>query len=83
MKYLIIMSGNAREKKIFKVTLQGSLVNLLLMLFKFFAGIFGHSSAMIADAIHSLSDFVTDFIVLAFVKVSSKPRDENHDYGHG
>ncbi len=77
------MSGNAREKKIFKVTLQGSLVNLLLMLFKFFAGIFGHSSAMIADAIHSLSDFVTDFIVLAFVKVSSKPRDENHDYGHG
>lgn len=83
MKYLIIMSENAREKKIFKVTLQGSLVNLLLMLFKFFAGIFGHSSAMIADAIHSLSDFVTDFIVLAFVKVSSKPRDENHDYGHG
>lgn len=46
-------------------------------------GIFGQSSAMIADAVHSLSDFVTDIIVLVFVKVSAKPKDAGHDYGHG
>ena len=72
-----------RERGIYKVTLQGSVVNLLLTVFKFFAGFYGQSSAMIADAVHSLSDFITDFVVLAFVRVSTKPQDENHDYGHG
>ena len=72
-----------REKEIYKVTLVGSLGNLLLLAFKFVAGIFGHSSAMIADAVHSLSDFVTDVVVLAFVRVSAKPQDASHDYGHG
>jgi len=72
-----------REKKIYKVTAAGSLVNLFLLLFKFIAGILGHSAAMIADAVHSLSDFVTDIIVIVFVKISSKPADEDHDYGHG
>ena len=72
-----------REKEIVKVTLVGSAVNAILLAFKFVAGIVGHSSAMIADAAHSLSDFVTDIIVLVFVKVSSKPQDKSHDYGHG
>lgn len=73
----------AREKGIYKVTIVGSLVNFLLVIFKFFAGIMGHSAAMLADAVHSLSDFVTDIIVIAFVRISSKPEDEGHDYGHG
>ena len=72
-----------REKEIYKVTLVGSAVNAILLAFKFVAGIVGHSSAMIADAAHSLSDFVTDLIVLVFVKVSHKPQDKSHDYGHG
>lgn len=58
-------------------------MNFLLLLFKFFAGIAGHSAAMLADAVHSLSDFVTDIIVIVFVRISSKPEDEGHDYGHG
>ena len=73
----------SRERKIYKVTIVGSVVNFVLLLFKFFAGIVGHSAAMIADAVHSLSDFVTDIIVLVFVRISSKPEDEGHDYGHG
>jgi cation diffusion facilitator family transporter len=72
-----------REKEIYKVTLAGGVANLLLMAFKFVAGIVGRSSAMMADAIHSLSDFVTDLIVLIFVNISSRPQDESHDYGHG
>ena len=72
-----------REKEIYKVTLVGSAVNVMLLVFKFVAGVLGHSSAMIADALHSLSDFVTDVIVLVFVKISNKPQDKGHDYGHG
>lgn len=72
-----------RESKIFKVTIVGSIVNLLLLAFKFFAGIVGHSAAMVADAVHSLSDFVTDVIVVVFVRISGKPQDDDHDYGHG
>ena len=55
---------------------------MLLLLFKFIAGIVGHSAAMIADAVHSLSDFLTDIIVLLFVRISGKPQDKSHDYGH-
>ena len=73
----------SREKQIYKVTLVGSVGNVVLMVFKFVAGIIGHSSAMIADAIHSLSDFLTDLVVLVFVHISAKPQDESHDYGHG
>lgn len=61
----------------------GSVTNLLLLLFKFVAGIVGHSTAMIADAVHSLSDFGTDVIVIFFVRISGKPQDKDHDYGHG
>ena len=72
-----------RCKEIYKVTLVGGAVNVILLLFKFVAGIVGHSAAMVADAIHSLSDFVTDVIVLVFVRISGKPEDKSHDYGHG
>ena len=72
-----------REKEIYKVTILGSIVNFVLLVFKFIAGIVGHSAAMVADAVHSLSDFVTDIVVIVFVKISGKPQDESHDYGHG
>ena len=72
-----------RNREIYKVTLVGSVVNVVLLIFKFVAGIMGHSAAMIADAVHSLSDFVTDVIVLVFIRISDKPRDKSHDYGHG
>ncbi|MBP5714896.1 MAG: cation transporter [Prevotella sp.] len=72
-----------RCKEIYKVTLVGGAVNVILLLFKFVAGILGHSAAMVADAIHSLSDFVTDLIVIVFVRISGKPEDKSHDYGHG
>ena len=72
-----------RNKEIYKVTLVGGAVNVILLLFKFVAGIVGHSAAMVADAVHSLSDFVTDVIVLVFVHISGKPQDKSHEYGHG
>lgn len=72
-----------REKQIAKVTLQGSVVNLLLVCVKAAAGFAANSAAMVSDAVHSLSDFITDIIVLAFVRVSARPQDEGHDYGHG
>ena len=72
-----------RNKEIYKVTLIGGVVNVVLLLFKFVAGILGHSAAMVADAVHSLSDFVTDIVVLVFVRISGKPKDKSHDYGHG
>ena len=73
----------SRQKEIYKVTLVGSAGNAALLTFKFIAGVLGNSSAMIADAVHSLSDFVTDLLVLVFVSISAKPQDQSHDYGHG
>jgi len=72
-----------REREIDKVTLAGSAVNLLLTAFKFVAGIVGRSSAMVADAVHSLSDLLTDAVVLIFVHISGKPANRKYDYGHG
>ena len=72
-----------RQKEIYKVTVLGGVANLLLVGFKFMAGIAGRSGAMIADAVHSVSDLVTDVVVLVFVKLSSKPQDSSHDFGHG
>ena len=77
------MKLTEREKAIYQVTWAGSFVNFLLVVFKFIAGILGHSAAMIADAVHSLSDFATDIVVLIFTRISNKPQDKNHDYGHG
>ena len=76
-------SSDTREKGIYKVTVVGSIANALLLVLKFVAGIVGNSAAMIADAVHSLSDFVTDIIVVVFVRISNKPEDKGHDYGHG
>lgn len=72
-----------RQRRIYHVTILGSGLNAVLVVFKFLAGIYGHSSAMVADAVHSLSDFVSDIVVLLFVRISGKPQDEDHDYGHG
>ena len=76
-------SASRRKKEILRTTWTGSICNFLLLVFKFVTGIVGHSSAMIADAVHSLSDFITDIIVILFVRISSKPQDEGHNYGHG
>ena len=72
-----------RENELTKVTLLGSIGNLVLLTFKFVAGVVAGSSAMVADAVHSLSDFLTDLIVLVFVRIGAKPQDDSHDYGHG
>lgn len=73
----------SREKEIVYITLWGSVVNIALTALKFVAGIMGCSAAMIADAVHSLSDLLTDFVVLLFVRISSRPADQKHPYGHG
>ena len=72
-----------REQQLTRVTLLGSIGNLVLLSFKFVAGIVAGSAAMVADAVHSLSDFLTDLIVLVFVRIGAKPQDADHDYGHG
>ena len=72
-----------REQAIYKVTWIGFFVNVLLSVGKLIAGFVGHSGAMIADGVHSVSDFATDIVVLLFVRISAKPKDEDHDYGHG
>lgn len=75
--------ADQRTNKIYRVTLLGMFVNIALFLFKLVAGIVGRSGAMIADAVHSASDFATDIVVLAFVRISAKPRDDDHKWGHG
>lgn len=72
-----------RTHKVTAVTLTGAVVNIILTVFKIAAGIIGRSSAMIADGIHSLSDLLSDIVVIVFVRVSAKGRDKDHDYGHG
>ena len=72
-----------REQEIYRVTIWGGVCNALLVVFKFVAGFVGNSSAMVADAVHSLSDFLTDILVLVFVHISAKPKDKSHAYGHG
>lgn len=73
----------ARQKEIVKVTLIGTVINAILIVLKFAAGVIGNSAAMVADGVHSLSDFLTDFVVIVMLKISSKPCDEDHDFGHG
>lgn len=78
-----ISDTEKRKRSIYRVTIAGAVINVFLLFFKFLAGIIGGSAAMISDAVHSLSDFATDIVVIMFVKISSKPQDETHDYGHG
>ena len=77
------MATNSRERSIRNVTLAGSAINVVLVAFKLISGIVGCSAAMVADAVHSLSDLLTDAVVLLFVHISEKPQDADHDYGHG
>ena len=79
------MSGAAeiRKRRIYRVTLVGFAVNLVLSLAKLAAGVFGRSGAMVADAVHSFSVLATDVVVIVFARISAKPRDDGHDYGHG
>ena len=76
------MQDRKRTRSIYRITLAGSFTNFLLVTFKFIAGFMGHSAAMIADAVHSLSDFITDAVVLVCVHLANKPSDKGHDYGH-
>ena len=66
-----------------KVTLVGTASNLLLSIIKLIGGIIGNSAALVADAVHSISDLLTDVIVLITLKIGQKPKDDNHTYGHG
>lgn len=72
-----------RKRTIYRVTFVGFAVNLLLAAGKLAAGLAGRSGAMVADAVHSFSDLGTDVVVVAFARISAKPCDEGHDYGHG
>lgn len=72
-----------RDQQIAQITWIGMAMNAVLTVFKLFAGIIGRSSAMLADAIHSLSDFISDIIILVFLKISCRGRDEDHKFGHG
>ena len=74
---------DAREKQIRNVTLWGAFVNILLTVAKLLAGIFGKSAAMVADGVHSLSDLLSDLVVLIFTHISSKGKDRRHSFGHG
>lgn len=71
-----------RHGKIRSITLWGILVNSLLFVLKLFSGMMIKSSALIADGVHSLSDLATDFVVLAGTRISNRPPDEAHPYGH-
>ena len=72
-----------REKAIRRVTVLGAAVNTMLTAIKILAGIFGRSAAMVADGVHSLSDLLSDFVVLVFTHISSTGRDKGHSFGHG
>lgn len=72
-----------REKEIRNITLWGAFVNVVLTVFKILAGVWGRSSAMIADGVHSLSDLLSDVVVLVFTRISSKGQDRDHSFGHG
>ena len=83
MKQELSSQVEARKREIYRVTFVGLVVNLLLSAAKLVAGVIGRSAAMTADAVHSFSDLATDVVVIAFARISSKPQDESHDYGHG
>ena len=72
-----------RDKQISRITWLGMVINACLTTFKLIAGAVGRSSAMVADGVHSLSDFISDIVILIFLKISVKGRDKDHDFGHG
>ncbi|MDY7032461.1 MAG: cation diffusion facilitator family transporter [Thermodesulfobacteriota bacterium] len=82
MKTKMAETADSQVNSGYRVTLVGVLVNTFLIIFKFLAGIFGHSQALIADAVHSISDLVTDFVVLFGLKIGRKTPDKDHHFGH-
>ena len=78
-----LQSIDERQKKIRSITLWGVLLNVFLMALKLVSGVLIRSSALIADGVHSLSDLATDFVVLIGIRLSSRPADKTHPYGHG
>lgn len=74
---------NSRYREVRKVTLIGSVIDLLLGVAKILVGWLAYSQALIADGLHSLSDLATDFMVLYAAKHSHREADEDHPYGHG
>jgi len=79
---LNICNSESENREIKKVTWIGLFVNVILAALKFIVGILGHSQAVVADAVHSVSDMVTDIAVLVGVKYWSAPPDKDHPYGH-
>lgn len=77
-----VVSENEFKKVANKVSFITIVQNVLLSVFKLFAGIFAHSNAMISDAIHSASDVFSTIIVIIGVKLASKKSDKEHPYGH-
>lgn len=73
---------NNFEKVAMKVSFVSIVTNVILSVFKLFAGIFAHSGAMVSDAIHSASDVFSTFVVIIGIKISSKESDKEHPYGH-
>jgi len=78
-----LQSISEKQRKIRSITLWGVLLNIFLMALKLVSGVLIRSSALIADGIHSLSDLATDFVVLIGARLSSRPADKTHPYGHG
>lgn len=74
---------NCDVRQIQKVTFIGLWINVVLVILKLSVGYWGNSDALVADGYHSVSDFVTDFIVIIFVAASYKKADMEHPYGHG
>lgn len=72
-----------RSEEALKVSWVGLWINVILTVFKFIAGILGNSAAMVADAVHSFSDFATDIVAVISFWVVKKPVDNSHNYGHG
>ncbi|MCL2142142.1 MAG: cation diffusion facilitator family transporter [Methanimicrococcus sp.] len=71
------------SKEGMRVTIIGMVTNIILTIIKIIVGFFGHSAALIADGIHSLSDLLSDFVVIFSIRLSALPQDESHNYGHG
>ncbi|MDY5665552.1 MAG: cation diffusion facilitator family transporter [Blautia sp.] len=76
------VTDNQFQKIVNKVSLITIILNALLSVFKLFAGIFAHSTAMISDAVHSASDVFSTIIVIIGVGISTRDADREHPYGH-
>ena len=76
-------SSASMSKEGARVTIIGMIVNIFLTALKILFGIFGHSAALIADGLHSLSDLLSDIVVIFSIKISARPEDDSHNYGHG